>query len=261
MAFYPYIDKFVWADGGSTDGTVELLRYIKQKYDKDNKIVLLENTDCNIYDQTYVDLFNRLLGLCNTEIIAYIHPDMIPMNPEVLETAFNDDNLRWNAGMLSFTDDKEHIWLGNKGRGDKWITFNKNDYGLHYYGYYGDVNEDLYYSDITGDEHILPSLKGGAIPYGIGDSGLMLYHYCDAKPYVRRYEKMVSVMNNHSQFKNSKPKDRTIEEEAKAHPRVNCNDGEWRTLLGQKMEFIKGKFDGKVPEVFEKYKEFEEFKK
>lgn len=261
MAFYPYVDRFVWADGNSTDGTIELLKYIKDKYDKDNKIVLYENMDCNVYDQTYVDLFNFLLKECKTDIIGYIHPDMIPCNPEILENAFDDGALRWKATLLSFTEDKEHIWVGNTGRSEKWIIFNVNDFGIHYYGYYGDVDEDIYYSDITGDEHILPCLKGDKLPYKVLDSKLILYHYCDAKPYERRYEKMLSVMKNHKQFRKVEPKDRTIEEEAKAHPRVNCQNGTWLTLLGQKMDFVKDKFDGKVPEVFEIYKEFEQFKK
>jgi len=259
MAFYPYFKKFVWADGGSTDGTVELLRYIKKKHDPDNKIMLFENMDCNVYEQSYEDLYNFLLKKCDTEIVSYIHPDMIPLNPEVLKDEFNDDCLRWTSGMISFAGDRDHIWKDNTARADKWIVFNKNDFGLHYHGYYGDLVEDLFYKDLTGDEYLFWAGNPN-LPYRIGQSKLIMHHYCDAKGYERRYCKMKSVFVNHSKNR-LKVTPEQIESETKAHPRVTGKTGKWQDIAGNSMDFIRIPYKGKQPDVFEKYKEFEQFKK
>ncbi len=245
MSILDYVDEICYADGNSTDGTIELIEHIKSKYDKDNKIKLFKDKDCMDLQESYLKLNNWILNQCTKEYAWFLHPDMICLNPEKIREM--GDALRYTLKIASIAGERRELKI-KEGRSDTWATIYKNAFGLHYHGYYGAQNEDLYFKDITEDEYIFWK-ELDYLPYEIADSGIRLYHYCDTKPYQRRLGRMKSVLKYGLGFKH----DTGIEDIAKNHPRVTLQDSG---------EFKFEEFIGKQPEVFEKYKEeFDVFKR
>jgi len=245
MSVLDYVDEMVFADGNSTDGTIEIIEYIQKTYDKKGKIKLFKNKDCKNLQKDYVKLFNWTLKQCTGDYVWFLHPDMICTKFKKLP--YKD--IRYNVSMVSIAGEKRDLLIV-RGRTDKWATIYKNDYGLHYYGYYGSHEEDLYFKDITGNDHTF--YKEKLIPYKIGDSEIELYHYCDTKPYNRRLQRMIRTLENQSPEMDNK----TRKEWAINHPRVNLDCGH---MLGANFEFKSNHLP--EPEVFNKYKEFEEIRK
>ena len=247
MSILPYIDEFVFCDGNSTDGTIEIIEYIKKKYDKDNKIKLFKNKDCKDLRDDYVKLFNWTLKQCSGDYVWFLHPDMIVVNPEIIRQELEkEEAIRYSIKMVSFAGDHKHIWT--EGRTDTWATIFANKHGLHYWGWYGDANEDLYFRDITGSEHILYK----TIPYlsyEIVNTKITAYHYCDTKPYKRRLGRMRNVLNNYVNINKD-----LVNQIALSHPRVTLQKG---VVDGRKFEIEK--FRLSEPKIFGQYKE--EFKR
>jgi len=248
MSLLPHVDEFVYFDGNSTDGTLELIKHIQKKYDVENKIKLYENKDCIDLKQDYTRLFNECLNECTGDYVWFLHPDQIVINPDIIRSQIDGTAIRYNTNMVSFSGDREHIII--EGRSNKWATIFKKDFGLHFYGTYGHQNEDFYFRDITGNEHIIyAAIK--YLPYEIKNTDIQVYHYCDTKPYTRRYDRMVKILLN-----NGRHITRAVEE-AKIHPRVTLSTGQYM-LHKFKIE----DFTGNQPEIFSKYNdEFKEFKK
>lgn len=250
MSMLDHVDAFYYYDGNSTDGTIEIIEYIKTKYDKQNKIHLFKNKDCKDLQGDYVRLWNELLSEIKEDFCFYCHPDMISINAEKIKEKFNLDTIRYTVNMVSFAGTKRDKII-TAGREKKWATIYRNDLGLHFAGYYGAVEEDFYFSAITGNEHIFYDMLE-YLPYKIVNTDLILYHYCDCKPCKRRLDRMVSVLKN----TNPTRSEEEIKSMAVTHPRIHFNNGVWNRV---KFEFIKN--DKELPVVFEKYKEFESLKK
>ena len=248
MSILDYVDEFIYYDGNSTDGTIELIEYIKNKYDKTDKIKLFKNKDPKDLQDDYIKLFNGCLKKCTGDYIWFLHPDMIVVNPESIRSQIDGTSIRYNINMTSFAGNREHIITA--GRSNKWATIFKNDFGLHFWGFYGHQHEDFYLRDITGEEHVLYACKKYK-PYNIANTDIQSYHYCDTRPYMRRYDRMRKILLN-----NGYHVTRAVED-AKIHPRVTLESGSY-----QSQKFIIGKFIGKQPIVFDKYfNEFIRFKK
>src|SRR5512139_2144121 len=77
MSILPYVDEVVYFDGNSTDGTLELLDYIKTTYDKENKVKVFKDKDFNDFKDNYVRVFDECLKTCTGDHVIYVHPDMI----------------------------------------------------------------------------------------------------------------------------------------------------------------------------------------
>jgi len=240
MSLLNFVDELVFSDGNSTDGTIEIIQYIQKKYDHDKKIKLFLDKDCKDLQDDYVRLFNWTLAQCKSEYIWFIHPDMLCLNPQVIKPSLESNAMRYSYKVRSFAEGNKII---TRGRGDRWYTIFKNAFDLHYWGYYGTAHEDLYFRDITGNQHVAHQLVEH-LPYEIEDTPIEICHYCDTKPYERRYDRMLKVL------KISYPglEEKQYVELASSHPRVSLKDGQWNGV-----DFAFEDTDFK-PEVFKRYK-------
>ncbi len=240
MSLLPHVPEIVYADGDSTDGTLELLDYIKRKY-AGERLRVLRGMDCKDLKADYQRVFNELMKQCKGDYLWYCHPDMILVDPGEIGTIGRDQS-KWaySVNLRNFAGD-DIGWEIAKGRAKKWKTIMKNDFGLHYWGNYGDGHEDMYFSEITGDEHVVyQDMK--EYPFHVWDSGVELWHLCECKPKKRREEKMQRV------FETAGVKD--LGDVLARHPRVTLESG--KTQWGD-FEFVPR--EDPLPEVFEKYRE------
>jgi glycosyltransferase involved in cell wall biosynthesis len=242
MSILPYVDEVVYFDGNSTDGTLRLLDYIKGKYDPQNKIKVFLDKDFSDFKQDYVRVFNECMKACSGDYLFYLHPDMICVNPGDLLKRDKWQALAYWAGMRSFAGEDLGLEI-TKGRTNAWKLIMKNSFGLHYAGYYGSPEEDMYFRSITGKEYVVHK-DMRKYPYEVKDSGINLWHFCECKPKVRREKKMETVLSTNG----ADPQ--TIKEALAAHPRVH--------LESEKSEWGDFKFEPRkepLPEVFAKYRE------
>ena len=245
LSMKDFVSEFVYFDGNSTDGTLELLDYIRSKYGLQIKV--FKGMDPKNLKDDYVRMFNECLGQVKSDYAAFIHPDMICVKGP--DRPFTE--LAYKVNMRSFGGDPHgEIVEITEGRSGKWKSIMKNDYGLHYHGHYGTSNEDLYFRDITGDQHevyqalaLLPNGhelnspgRDGAhnenssqevykevvlFPYEVGESGIELYHYSDVRPYSRRLSRMITcIVNENPGFNREMAKELAI-----THPRVSLQPG------------------------------------
>lgn len=251
MSILPYVDEVVYFDGNSTDGTLELLEHIKANHDPDNKIKVFRDKDFTDFKEDYVRVFNECMSACSGDYLLYIHPDMILTDPGKLVDRASWDFTAAYVNMRSFGGDDMELEI-TKGRTDKWKTIMRNSFGLHYWGYYGHPDEDMYFKHITGKEHkVHRDMR--RYPFEVKDSGIKLWHMCECKPRKRREEKMRNVI-----FTNAGeiPKGTTVSEETRIfdvlvnHPRVHLQDGVFGST-----EFKFEKRKEPLPEVFSKYKD------
>lgn len=243
MAALPYVHEFIYAlDEKSSDGTRELLRHIKNKY-VDEKLVIIDTPTFHPHDmKAYNGAFNLCIESSRGDACWFLHPDMI-----VVEASTSPSHAQaWWTGITSYAGMNTVI---SKGRTDKWKNIHKKTMGLHYFGGYGSQNEDFYHSDITGKSYKHYGSEFSKYPFQVVDSGIKVNHYCEAKDFDRRYEKMVLCLK--TQHPNRSEQE--LKDIAKIHPRVTLKDG-----LG--FEFKEGA--DPIPAVFEKYgDEFRSFKK
>lgn len=248
MSVLDQVDEMVFADGNSTDGTLKLIEHIRKEYDKDKKIKLFKNRDCRNLRDAYVNLNNWTIKQCSGDIIWFLHPDQIVYRPEIIRSSLTIDALRYSVRMISFAGDTDHMF--EQGRTDTWSTIYKNTFGLKYIGWYGAINEDLYFTGITGDDYTFYKYSD-YLPYKIEDTDIVIYHYCDTKPYERRLGRMIKILEN--LFPGGEKE--ALLDIAKKHPRVTLRDG-----YGLEVKLKIKKITLDQPEVFEKYKYFKEFK-
>jgi len=207
LAAKDLVDQWVFYDGNSTDGTVELLKYLRDEYKLN--IVIREGQDPKNLQEDYVKLFNECLGEVKTKHAWFLHPDMIVTDPGKLT-----DSLAHTVSMRSFAGNPGGELLEIvKGRGEKWKTIMKNTLGLHYHGFYGSRDEDMYFKAITGDSHKLHA-DFNKYPYPISDSGIKIDHFSDVRPLERRLDRMIKCLKNQGY---------TNTDLAATHPRVTLS--------------------------------------
>lgn len=212
-SWLPYLDQMVFFDGNSTDGTLEILRKFP--------VTLVENKDPKNLQDDYVKLFNECLKTLHTDLAIFLHPDMFPISgAEELRHLYC---MAASTSMRVFGGEPNGAVFEETGRAKAWkniMRLKNPDLGLHYYGHYGAANEDLYFEDITGDEHIFHGENFKRYPYPIMDSGCVIAHYSDVRPYSRRLERMISSLRNQGYSKEQ------AEKIAPTHPRVTLKSGD-----------------------------------
>jgi len=226
----PYLDSMVFYDGGSTDGTLEVLAN-----DKSGKVKVFDNKDPKDLTDDYVKLSNEALHELDTDIAMFLHPDFFPENPEVLQD-LPEDIIAGTFKIRTFAGNPGEQLYEIKGRGDKWkdiYRLNNPDLGAHYHGHYGAFNEDIYFSEITGTEHANNIFDFNNLPYPVFHSDLIVHHYSDVRPYNRRLERMKRCLIN--QGRNPE----VVDKIAKNHPRVTLKDGQGLYFFEAKDPIVK----------------------
>jgi len=216
-AWTKHLDEMVFFDGGSTDGTLEIL-----EADKSGKVRVYDKMTPKNLQQDYTDMSNAALRCLGTDIALFLHPDMFPENPEAL-LDFPDDMIAGSFKIKSYAGEPgEDIYEIVEGRVKRWkdIYRLKNpDLGAHYHGFYGATDEDIYFSEITGTEHEFFGEDFEKYPYPVFNSDLVIRHYSDVRPYARRLERMERCLANQG----TKPD--IIKHVAPKHPRVSLQNG------------------------------------
>lgn len=244
MSLLPYVDEIVYADGNSTDGTLDILKHIKKKYDTDGKIKIFERWDFKDFKEDYVRLFNDLMKECHADYLWYCHPDMILTDPGKLIERDSWEAKAFYVNIRSFAGEDMNLEI-TRGRTNRWKTIMKNAFGLHYWGHYGHEHEDMYFQDITGNSHVVHG-EMRKYPFRVEDSGIKLEHMCECKPRKRREQKMDTVLRTISGIKD----ERHLAEILANHPRVHLqnHDGPWGHFRFEPRK-------DPIPDVFQKYKE------
>lgn len=219
-SWLPWLDEMVFLDGNSTDGTLEIIKEFRANHPDGHKITLVEDRDPKNLQHDYVRLFNEALRSLMTDWAFFLHPDMLPVNPEALRS-ISGDSPAFYTHMRSFGGEPGGQLLEISGRGRAWkniYRLRNPDLGAHYHGFYGAHNEDVYLSEITGDEHIMRQ-NFADYPYEVKDSGLNILHFSDVRPLARRISRMRSCLENnqHSKY--------TVQRIAETHPRVTFKNG------------------------------------
>lgn len=191
----PILSEMVFFDGNSTDGTQQIILDVAHNHPMGHKVKLFTDKDPKDLTDDYVRVFNECLGAVESQYAAFIHPDMIPVNAGYQvdpRLAAHFMNVESYAG-----DSMDSLLRFTSGRSDKWknIYQKKPDIGAHYFGHYGAWNEDVYFSEITGDSHTAFE-QFNSYPYKIGDSGLKILHFSDVRPYERRVDKMAKTLRH-----------------------------------------------------------------
>ncbi len=221
-SWLPHVDEMVFFDGNSTDGTLEILR----RYARGGRVKLFEDKDPKNLTDDYVRLFNECLRSLSTNYAIFAHPDMILADPGNIRQL--GDSVAYTMGIRSFAGDPDgQLYEIIEGRGRRWkniYRLRNPDLGCHYHGAYGSIDEDCYFTQITGDEHRamwgVDGMDFAAFPYCIKDSGINCLHYSDVRPIERRIDRMVKCLVNQGW---TADKART---EAENHPRVTFKDND-----------------------------------
>jgi hypothetical protein len=246
MAALPYVHEFVYAlDAKSDDGTRDLLYHIKKKYAGDKLRILNEPTFHPLEMEKYNQSFNHCIKESTGDACWFLHPDMIVT--EGPADGIRNGSMAWWVQMTSYAGDFQTVI--SKGRTDKWKNLHAKKMGLHYFGGYGSQNEDFYHSDITGKSYKHYGSEFSKYPFQVVDSGIRVNHYCEAKDYDRRFEKMVLCLKTQHPGRSESE----LRDIARIHPRVTLKDG---------MGFMFQEAKEPIPELFQKHQdEFNAFKK
>lgn len=249
MSILDSVDEVVYFDGNSTDGTLKLLDYIKGKYDPENKIRVFQNKDFSDFKGDYVRVFNECLKECRGKYVWFAHPDMILANPGAFKDRKDWTAKAYYTNMRSFAGEDMNLEIV-AGRGSKWKNIMQNAFGLHYWGAYGSDHEDMYFREITGNQHLVHK-NMRLYPYRVEDSGMDIWHMCECKPRLRREEKMRSVLQTNVEVPATSEH---LNELVYNHPRVHLASGD--SVFGR---FTFAERQDPLPQVFERYRE--EFEK
>lgn len=221
LRILPHVDECVFFDGNSTDGTLEIVKAIRDEHAHGDKIKLYEGRDCANLQGAYVDLFNECLHSLSTDLAWFAHPDMWVVNPEAITNIANSDAVAASVKVRSFAGEPDGPLYEIKGRAEDWkavARLRNPDLGAHYFGHYGVHNEDVYLRAITGDDHSHYGKYMDAYPYEVVPSGIELLHFSDVRPYARRLERMRTCLTNqgHNVAR------------AETHPRVTLKPGDFQ---------------------------------
>jgi hypothetical protein len=243
MAVLPHVHEIIYTCAKSEDGTDELLDHIKGQYAGEKLRILRKSEyDFNPHDQkAYNRAYNDGIDAVTGEAAFFLHPDMICLKAEKMESM--PKATAWWTNITSFAGD--HSVTITKGRATRWKNIHAKKMGLHYFGEYGSQNEDMYHRDITGAAHVHHGEDFKNYPFPVKDSGLFVNHYCEAKSYKRRFEKMKTCLKTLYPHWDSEK----ISSFAARHPRVS--------LESESKDFGYFEFKkqpGIIPDVFIKYK-------
>lgn len=223
-AWLPILDQMVLFDGGSTDGTLEIIRHLQETHRLSYKIKLVEGKDPANLEDDYVRLFNECLWSLDTDLAAFIHPDMIPLRSKPFNLKVLDEAIAGSMRVRSFGGEPDAVnWWEIIGRGPVWkniYRLRNPDLGAHYHGFYGAGNEDVYFSEITGDEYRHYGSDVSQYPYEVVDSGLEIAHLSDVRPYARRLDRMIKCLEHQGHSPE------VAREIAPKHPRVTLYRGD-----------------------------------
>lgn len=222
MSFLPHVDQFSIYDGNSNDGTLDIINHVAGLPGGD-KIKLRLGIDPDVKTEEYTTAFDCCMRELDTDLAAFIHPDMFPVNPETLGELKGSKAVALYSEIESFGGEPGgELFRFESGRAKRWknIYRLKNpDLGAHYHGLYGAANEDVYFSEITGSEHEFFGDDFERYPYRVEASGLRLLHYSDVRSRGRRVERMIRCLMNRGH-----DADYAISA-AMDHPRVTLKDG------------------------------------
>jgi len=248
MRLLPVVDRMVFFDGNSSDGTLETIKHIKKTNEYGFRIKLVENKDPKDLRTEYVKMFNDCLQAVDCDWAYFAHPDFWILKPDAVRLAGEKEGIAMYTNMESYAGDPGgQVYRIEEGRGEKW----KNIYrlknpalGAHYWGWYGSRDEDVYFSAITGAQHVLHN-DFSKYPYDVSDSGIGVMHFSDIRHYERRLGRMKTCLENQGYSKEMAAKI------APTHPRV--------TLKSENgFKFTKSY----LPKEFLEYKKFfEKFKR
>lgn len=233
-SWLPILDSMSFFDGGSTDGTLEAIEEA-QKGPYGAKVKLFKDKDPIDLQEDYQRLSNECMRSLDTDMAMFLHPDMM----------YDYGCFDLPKGCISATIGVES-YAGNPdgdiykilGRGDRWkniYRLRNPDLGAHYFGHYGAWNEDTYFSEITGDSHEFHGSNFNAYPYPVHNTGLVVRHYSDVRPYERRLDRMIKCLLNQGNKED-------IINKAKNHPRVSLVSGQGFSFERvAKPKFLEGK--------------------
>lgn len=217
-SWLPYLDQMVFFDGNSTDGTLGILRHASKA---STKVTLVENMDPKDLTDDYVRIFNACLHSLDTDYALFIHPDMLLDHPGDIRSL--GGYIAYTTSLRSFAGEPGgQLYEIKSGRGELWkniYRLRSPNLGLHYFGHYGAINEDCYFSKITGNQHEFYGQDISRYPYEIKDSGIKILHFSDVRSRERRLDRMVKCLHNQGHAE-----DRILEI-AQNHPRVTLKDG------------------------------------
>lgn len=231
-SWLPHLEQMVFYDGNSTDGTLEVLREYAKNH---SKIKLFEDKDPKDLNDDYVKMSNDCMWALDTDLAIFLHPDMFM----VMKGNMPDGAIAATTSMRSFAGNPGEQIYEIKGRGEKWkniYRLRNPNLGAHYFGHYGAQNEDIYFSEITGNAHEFYGQDFAKYPYPIFHSDLVVDHYSDVRPYARRLQRMERCLINQGYSSE------TAVKIAPRHPRVSLKDGQgFKFVKIDKPEFMEDK--------------------
>ena len=218
-----HIDEMVFFDGNSTDGTLEIIEKIQATHPNGKKIKLFKDRDPKDLKDDYVRLSNDAMWALSTDWAVFLHPDMFVVDPAQLATfGKHDDGVAGTCHIRSFAGEPGgQLYEIKEGRAAKWkniYRLRNPDLGAHYFGHYGAVQEDVYFSEITGNEHIFHGEDFSRYPYNILDSNIEILHFSDVRTYERRLDRMKKCLAHQGL------REPHLSECALTHPRVTLKN-------------------------------------
>lgn len=198
LSWLPFVDEQVFFDGDSTDGTIEIIERVVKSHPFGHRVKLFKGRDCADLDADYQRVFNECLRALTTDYAVFAHPDMLLDDPGAIRSL--GDAVAYTSSMRSFAGEPGGpLFEVKTGRAERWkniYRLRRPDLGLHYFGAYGSVHEDCYFSKITGREHVFRGARFTDYPYEVKDAGIKISHFSDVRPLERRLDRMAKCLRS-----------------------------------------------------------------